>query len=62
MPNARFPGIEILELRDDFIKFVLSETDTSVANSLRRVMLAEVSMKSYLIPLSHMLLGPDAVH
>jgi len=44
MPNARFPKIEILELRDDFIKFVLSETDTSVANALRRVMIAEARM------------------
>lgn len=42
MPNARFPKLEILDLRDDFIKFVLSETDVSVANALRRVMIAEV--------------------
>lgn len=42
MPNPRFPKLEILDLRDDFIKFELSETDTSVANALRRVMIAEV--------------------
>lgn len=39
---ARFPQIEVQELRDDFIKFVLSDTDTSMANALRRVMIAEV--------------------
>lgn len=40
--GPRFPNVEILELRDDFIKFVLSETDTSVANALRRIILSEV--------------------
>lgn len=39
----RFPKVEILELRDDVIKFVLSETDTSVANGIRRVIMSEVS-------------------
>lgn len=34
--------IEILELRDDSVVFVLRNTDTSVANALRRVMIAEV--------------------
>ncbi|CAM9451556.1 unnamed protein product [Chrysoparadoxa australica] len=42
MPNTRAPQIEVLELRDDFVKFVLSDTDTSVANSIRRVMIGEV--------------------
>eukprot|EP00501_MAST-03F_sp_TOSAG23-6_P002457 GSMAST32.ASY1.ANO1.2567.1 assembled CDS len=37
----RFPKIDVLELTDDMIKFVLSETDLSVANVLRRVMIAE---------------------
>eukprot|EP00457_Paulinella_chromatophora_P010452 gb/GEZN01010556.1/.p1 GENE.gb/GEZN01010556.1/~~gb/GEZN01010556.1/.p1 ORF type:complete len:335 (+),score=27.34 gb/GEZN01010556.1/:102-1106(+) len=41
-PKKRYPEIEILELTDDHIKFVLSKTDTSMANSLRRVMIAEV--------------------
>eukprot|EP00514_Thraustochytrium_sp_LLF1b_P009991 CAMPEP_0184550462 /NCGR_PEP_ID=MMETSP0199_2-20130426/20202_1 /TAXON_ID=1112570 /ORGANISM="Thraustochytrium sp., Strain LLF1b" /LENGTH=341 /DNA_ID=CAMNT_0026945339 /DNA_START=224 /DNA_END=1245 /DNA_ORIENTATION=+ len=39
--SARDPKIEILELKDDFIKFVLSDTDTSVANALRRIMIGE---------------------
>lgn len=42
MPNPQFPKVEILDLRDDFIKFELFETDASVANALRRVMIAEV--------------------
>jgi hypothetical protein len=41
-PPARMPKVEILELKDDYIKFVLSNTDASIANSLRRVMMAEV--------------------
>lgn len=42
MANARQPSIEILELKDDSITFVLSKTDASVANALRRIMNAEV--------------------
>lgn len=34
--------MEILELKEDFVEFILSNTDTSVANALRRVMIAEV--------------------
>mmetsp|Transcript_5144 Transcript_5144/g.7257 ORF Transcript_5144/g.7257 Transcript_5144/m.7257 type:complete len:325 (+) Transcript_5144:247-1221(+) len=42
MPNQRFPKIEILSIQQHEIKFILSETDTSVANTLRRIMIAEV--------------------
>lgn len=42
MPHQRFPKIEILQLQPHEIKFVLSETDTSVANALRRIIIAEV--------------------
>eukprot|EP01114_Cavostelium_apophysatum_P005782 TRINITY_DN1695_c0_g1_i1.p1 TRINITY_DN1695_c0_g1~~TRINITY_DN1695_c0_g1_i1.p1 ORF type:complete len:294 (+),score=52.46 TRINITY_DN1695_c0_g1_i1:152-1033(+) len=42
MPFSRTPQIEILELKDDSIVFVLSKTDLSVANALRRIMIAEV--------------------
>ena len=38
----RFPDIEVLELTENTIKFVLSQTHVSFANSLRRVMIAEV--------------------
>ncbi|CAI9764412.1 unnamed protein product [Fraxinus pennsylvanica] len=38
----RFPKIKIREVRDDFMKFELRETDASIANALRRVMIAEV--------------------
>ncbi|KAL2939337.1 DNA-directed RNA polymerases II IV and V subunit 3 [Bienertia sinuspersici] len=38
----RFPRIKIREMRDDFLKFELRNTDSSVANALRRVMIAEV--------------------
>jgi len=41
-PRPRVPKIEILELTGDTIKFLLTDTDASVANSLRRVMMAEV--------------------
>ena len=42
MPHQRFPKIEILSIEPHEIKFILSETDTSVANALRRIMIAEV--------------------
>jgi len=42
MSNSRQPNIEILELKNDSITFVLSKTDASVANALRRIMNAEV--------------------
>jgi DNA-directed RNA polymerase II subunit RPB3 len=38
----REPKIKILDLTKDSIKFLLSDTDLSVANGLRRVMIAEV--------------------
>jgi DNA-directed RNA polymerase II subunit RPB3 len=42
MPNQRFPKIEILSIDTHEMKFLLSDTDTSVANTLRRIMIAEV--------------------
>lgn len=42
MSNHRQPKIEILSLYPHEIKFILSETDVSVANALRRIMIAEV--------------------
>lgn len=41
--NRRVPQVQIRDLRDDFCEFVLSDTDPSVANALRRIMLVEVS-------------------
>nr|GLL32100.1 DNA-directed RNA polymerases II, IV and V subunit 3-like [Ipomoea trifida]GMD15210.1 DNA-directed RNA polymerases II, IV and V subunit 3-like [Ipomoea batatas]GMD16878.1 DNA-directed RNA polymerases II, IV and V subunit 3-like [Ipomoea batatas]GMD19667.1 DNA-directed RNA polymerases II, IV and V subunit 3-like [Ipomoea batatas]GMD21107.1 DNA-directed RNA polymerases II, IV and V subunit 3-like [Ipomoea batatas] len=38
----RFPKIKIREVKDDYMKFELRETDASMANALRRVMIAEV--------------------
>ncbi|XP_002518700.2 DNA-directed RNA polymerases II, IV and V subunit 3 [Ricinus communis] len=38
----RFPRIKIRELKDDYCKFELRDTDASMANALRRVMIAEV--------------------
>lgn len=40
--NSRLPNIRITELRNDFVSFELSNTDVSVANSLRRIMISEV--------------------
>eukprot|EP01132_Coremiostelium_polycephalum_P008559 gene8559-10528_t len=42
----RQPNLEILEIKNDSISFVLSNTDISVANALRRVMIAEVPTMS----------------
>lgn len=41
-PSVRQPKFEILEIKERFIKFVLSNTDDSIANGLRRAMIAEV--------------------
>ncbi|KAK4801514.1 hypothetical protein SAY86_022001 [Trapa natans] len=38
----RFPKIRIREMKDDYVKFELRDTDASMANALRRVMLVEV--------------------
>jgi DNA-directed RNA polymerase II subunit RPB3 len=35
-------SIEILDLKDDSIKFILNNVDTSFANALRRIMISEV--------------------
>ena len=40
--GSGIPKVDVMELKDDMCKFVLSNTDTSVANALRRVMIAEV--------------------
>lgn len=40
--GPRQPQIEILELKEDSMVFLLTKTDTSIANALRRIMIAEV--------------------
>lgn len=42
MPHQRFPKIKILHMSPHEMKFILSETDTSMANTIRRIMIAEV--------------------
>ena len=42
MPHQRFPKVQILHIAPHEMRFILSETDTSVANALRRIMIAEV--------------------
>lgn len=42
MPNNRTPSVKLLGLSQDNLKFELSDTDISMANSLRRIMIAEV--------------------
>ncbi|KAM1526665.1 hypothetical protein PS1_016363 [Malus domestica] len=37
----RLPRVKIFEMRDDYVKFELRDTDASIANALRRVMIAE---------------------
>lgn len=38
----RFPTVKIREMKHEYMKFELRETDASIANALRRVMIAEV--------------------
>ena len=40
--NKRLPDLKIRELRESYCEFVLSSTDVSMANALRRIMLVDV--------------------
>lgn len=40
--HARMPSVEIIDLKDDFMEFMLSDTDASVANALRRTIIADI--------------------
>jgi DNA-directed RNA polymerase II subunit RPB3 len=42
MPHQRFPKVKVISLAAHEIQFELSDTDTSMANTLRRIMIAEV--------------------
>lgn len=42
MPFNRTPQVKLLDIRDDYARFELTGTDVSMANTLRRIMMAEV--------------------
>lgn len=42
MPYNRTPSIKIFDVKEDVIQFEIFNTDISLANSLRRIMIAEV--------------------
>ena len=46
-------GIDILELNSEYIRFVLSGCDVSLANSLRRIIISEVpTLATHLVSIS----------
>mgnify|MGYP005991591721 CR=1 FL=1 len=42
MPYNRTPNVKVLEMREDYMCFELTDTDISMANALRRIIIAEV--------------------
>lgn len=40
--NSRSPNVEIISLTEDYCEFLLFDTDASVANALRRIIISEV--------------------
>ena len=42
MPHNRTPNIRVTDMQVDVISFELTDTDVSMANALRRIMIAEV--------------------
>jgi len=40
--KQRMPTIQVQELTDEVMRFILHGTDTSIANALRRVIMSEV--------------------
>ena len=58
--RVRTPSVEVTKLSRDSIKFTLSGVDSSIANSLRRVLVAEVP--SMAIDLVHIHTNTSALH
>ena len=60
--HRRYPKVELRSVNDEVCEFVLSDTDVSMANALRRIIIAEVRVATGCRAAAPPLTPPHAPH